>query len=455
MSKNAIYQVQIEKLITGGLGLAHLPDGLVAMVAGVLPCEVVRLEVTRRHKGYADATLLEVVEEAPGRVAPRCPAYGRCGGCQLQHVEPALQAGIKDGILRDLVKRSLAKREPVKDEVWQPPQPAPTPFAYRQRIRLQVDAKGRIGFYRPHSHTVEAVGQCPLARAELNAVLAQLADNRAMRALLPFTEAVELILSPDDRLVYLFLHYTRKPRPTDRQRAAAAAGELVGLHGLALVIPGQAMVGPFAGPVPTPTGGQESSQPLAVRYTLPADLCGRELQLSLEAGGFCQVNQTQNEHLVRTMLAWSALQPQERVLDLYCGMGNFSIPTAVVAKEVVGMDLQRSSIRSAQKNAVSAGLPNCHFRQNTALNGARELVAKGEKFDCILLDPPRLGCREVVPFLAELGARRLITISCDPATLARDLEALAAVGYGLAKIQMVDMFPQTHHLETIALLIRS
>lgn len=448
MAKHEEYQARIEKIITGGLGLARLPDGMVAMLPFVLPGELVRLRIIRRHKSHAEAVLLEIIEPAPGRVAPLCPVYGRCGGCQLQHVEPGLQAGIKDGILRDLLGRSLGAG--AEGDPWQEPQAAPDPFSYRQRIRLQVAANGALGFYQSQSHTVEAIDHCPLARPELNAVLAQLAGNRNIAHLLRQSESLELILSPGDRQIYLLLHYTRKARASDRQWAEAAAGELHGLHRLAILVPGQAMAGPFG---PGAAEGGEGAE-MTLRYTLPASLCGRELSLALEPGGFCQVNQAQNEHLVRIMLDWSGIQPQERVLDLYSGMGNFSLPLALVAREVVGMDLQRSAIRSAKRNAAAAGLENCHFRQSTAVKGARELAAQGEQFDCILLDPPRLGCREVLPYLARLGASRLVYISCDPATMARDLVALAESGYLLAKIQMVDMFPQTYHLESIALLVR-
>lgn len=442
MAKQEEYLLRIEKIITGGLGLARLPDGLVAMVPWVLPGELARVRIARRHKGYVEAELLAVAEEAAGRVAPECPHYGRCGGCQLQHVAAALQAELKDGILRDLVGRKVAAAGAA---LWQPPAAAPEPYGYRQRIRLQVAAGGGLGFHRPHSHEVEEVAHCPLARPELNAVLAQLAGNRKLGALLRQSEAVELILSPDDSRVYLFLHFSRKPRATDRQQAAAAAAELCGVAGLALLVAGQVVLGPL---------GEKSGSEMLVHYTLPAAVCGRALPLSLEPGGFCQVNQGQNEKLVRIMLAWAEIQPEERVLDLYSGMGNFSLPLALTAREVVGMDLQRSSIRSAQRNMAAAGLANCRFAQGTAVAGARELAERGEKFDCILLDPPRLGCREVVPFLPRLGARRLLYISCDPATLARDLEALAAAGYELVRLRMVDMFPQTHHLETIALLHR-
>ena len=142
------------------------------------------------------------------------------------------------------------------------------------------------------------------------------------------------------------------------------------------------------------------------------------------------------------------------MLDLHCGMGNFSLPLALLAKEVVGMDVQRAAIRSAKRNADRANITNCRFEKQTALDGAQALAARGESFDLILLDPPRQGCAEVIPYLSELKAKQLVYISCDPATLARDLDKLAAQGFSIKRLGLVDMFPQTHHMEVVTQLER-
>jgi 23S rRNA (uracil1939-C5)-methyltransferase len=181
---------------------------------------------------------------------------------------------------------------------------------------------------------------------------------------------------------------------------------------------------------------------------------GESLRMTIEPGGFCQVNADQNEKLVALVIEWAKLDLRHKVLDLFCGMGNFSLPLARQVKSVIGMDLQRSAIRSAKRNAGINGIANCTFSQNSAFAGAKSLAAAGEKFDIALLDPPRQGCAEVIPYLPQIGVSQIIYISCDPATLCRDLVLLDREGYEVEKMKMVDMFPQTHHLETIVSLRR-
>jgi 23S rRNA (uracil1939-C5)-methyltransferase len=174
--------------------------------------------------------------------------------------------------------------------------------------------------------------------------------------------------------------------------------------------------------------------------------------LCQEAGGFSQVNLEQNNRLVETLLDWVDELPAKRGLDLFGGMGNFSIPLAAKLTEVVGLDLQRAAIRSAETNAAAAGLTNCSFIRRSAEDGLREFGKDGEVFDLVLLDPPRRGCREIIPHLGMVGDPAVIYISCDPGTLARDIKDMVELGYGIRKVMMFDMFPQTHHLETMVLL---
>ena len=166
------------------------------------------------------------------------------------------------------------------------------------------------------------------------------------------------------------------------------------------------------------------------------------------------MNLEQNQNMIHRVLEWAALEGGERVLDLYCGMGNFSLPLAGVAGEVVGMDAHGASIRSAGRNAHLNNMRNCRFEKSSALAGAKRLAAGKAAFDLVLLDPPREGCAKILPYIPQLGAERLIYISCDPATLARDLLRLVEYGYAITRLALVDMFPQTHHMEVMALLER-
>jgi 23S rRNA (uracil1939-C5)-methyltransferase len=443
MSSHSHHFITIEKIVAGGLGLGRLASGLVVMVPGTLPGERVRITEQRRRKGYLEAEAVEIVEPAAARVMPACPIFGRCGGCDLQHAAYPAQVALKTAVLREQLGRiNLA------GDVWQEPLAASAPFGYRQRIRLQVDeSTGRFGFYRPRSHQVEPVTRCLLARPEINEIWRQLQAQETLPLLLAHCRSLEISVSPDDGGVALLFLLRRKPRPRELQLAREICGNFSGLLGCLFTGPDFEAMDPL---------GQQSGPPSFLsRFTLPASVTGsRPLTLTVEPGGFCQVNSSQNEQLVRTLLAWAALEPGERVLDLFCGMGNFSLPLALAAREVVGCDLQGAAIRAAKRNAEQAGLTNCRFLRQPAAAGAREMLTGGERFDLLLLDPPRQGCADLLSLLPELGARRLIYISCDPATLARDLVGLREQGFQLRRLQMVDMFPQTHHLETITLLER-
>jgi 23S rRNA (uracil1939-C5)-methyltransferase len=208
------------------------------------------------------------------------------------------------------------------------------------------------------------------------------------------------------------------------------------------------------------------SLPPFLKLTLPAAATGaEELVLTWEAGGFCQVNVEQNQNLISTVLSMARPGPHDRILELYCGMGNFSLPLSLHAGEVTGLEGQGSAIRSAKRNVAlnkrllqkqhgKSPALNCHFTKISVPAGVRQLIQAGRKFDIIVLAPPRQGAAEIIPHLAALKADRLVYISCDPTTLTRDIAGLKQAGYTVSQMQPIDMFPQTHHLETITLLER-
>lgn len=448
MSTKNRHTVTIDKVVTGGHGLAKLADGLVVMVPYVLPGETVVVVIEKQRKNFAEAALLEVVKPSPQRVEPTCQHFRECGGCHLQHGAYPSQLSIKEAILRDLLARNREWPAAEIDSVCQPILASPQPFHYRQRIRLQVDGSGRLGFFERRSHAVVEIVACPLAAAALNQVLGELRALAVFRKIMGQAVALELLLSPLTGLVEVIVHLRRKPRAADQQAATSLAEQIGRVQAVWLAGEGFAMSGPYGG------AREAGAKAAGIAFALPAELGGRELVLRFEAGGFCQVNHQQNERLVRQLLAWAEVRHQDAVLDLFCGMGNFSLPLALAARTVVGTDLQRSSIRGAQTNADSNQLTNCLFLRAEALAAVREFKKAKERFDLVLLDPPRQGCREILPFLADLDAEKIIYISCDPATLVRDLVQLHGLGFALRKIRGVDMFPQTCHVESIALLSR-
>lgn len=442
-------EITVEKVIKGGLGLGRLADGQVVMVPRVLPGELVRVRPRRHHRQYQEAELLEVLRPSEHRVTPFCPVYDTCGGCDFQHAAYDEQLLLKNRILAETLCRAGLCREEDIPALLGAPLASPRPFGYRQRIRLQV-VQGVAGYFGRQSHSLIPLSRCSLAVESINSVLAGLSASRQFHSLLPLASGIELLENPARDSVVLIIHYTRKTRPADHRAATVLSQSLPLLEAVIFSVEGHAK-----GPCFNETG----EIPLAglfVEFSLPAQLCSAPLTLALEPGGFCQVNLDQNENCIRLLLDWTRSPSPGRVLDLFCGMGNFSLPMALQGWDVTGMDMQRSTIRSAVRNAAGAGTAGrCHFRQESAMKATMRLLAEKATFDCILLDPPRIGCAALIPMLPGLDARQIIYISCDPATMARDLVEFVRSDYRLLDIRLVDMFPQTAHQETMVRLARA
>ncbi len=443
------YNIKIEKLIPGGQGLGKREDGMVVLVPYVLPGEVVQISEVLKKKSYVEARLLEIIKASPDRREPSCAIYGKCGGCDLQHaVEPA-QLQIKKDMLLESLTRSGAVDSKAMTSIVSDPLPSPESFGYRQRIRLHVDEDEKMGYYRYHSHEVEPTHVCPLARPEINTVLKKLHTSQPMFDLLQQTEELELLLNPDTENVIIYLHFKRKPRPNDRKLAEDVCEAIDDIAYLMMDVKGHGKFGPF---------GSSTIKPgfPAILKTSLDDKSDREIGTTLtwEAGGFCQVNLEQNKQMVKQVMELVGAGSSIRILDLFCGMGNFSIPLARVAASVVGMDGQGSAIRSAKRNAELNGInnTNCNFEKIPVPVGVKKLIDQKETFDIIILDPPRQGALEIIPYLSTLKPEKIIYISCDPATLARDLSLLTEHAYCISSIIPIDMFPQTHHMESIVLL---
>lgn len=445
-------KITIEKVVGGGSGLGRMDNGMVVMLPYVLPGEEVVAQITRRKKKYLEATLRDIVSNSEHRITPSCPHFGVCGGCDLQHADYGYQLELKEAILREQLTGAKVVGGADTNDIINKPIPSPEEFGYRQRIRLQVDDGGMYGFFRSRSHDVERIETCPLARPEINRFLEMIHESQAMDHLLQLAEELEVLTSPGDKTLILIVHLRRKPRPADVTAAHNVADQFEQVKAVYLAAKGTLTQGPYCG-----IDGAAENKVESLLLVMPFPSIERHgissYDLCQEAGGFSQVNLEQNNNLIATMLDWVDDLSATRGLDLFCGMGNFTIPLAAKMGEVVGLDLQRAAIRSGVRNAEAADLENCSFRQKSAVDAIKEIATEGEKFDLVLLDPPRRGCREVIPHLAELGGPAVIYVSCDPATLARDIGDMQELGYKLKKVQPFDMFPQTHHMETMALLV--
>jgi 23S rRNA (uracil1939-C5)-methyltransferase len=438
---NNATKVTIKKLVNGGYGLANLSSGKTTLVQFALPGEIVTIATVEQQQRLDHARAIRVEQPHEGRVAPPCPYYGSCGGCNLQHADYSTQCLLKQQIICDLLQRS---KSPVLKELASQVEAviaSPLAFGYRQRIRLKVDQQKRVGFSRFRSHTIIPVKRCLLAPYTINRCLAALPTSESFADLAPITEELEILYNPHDTTTCLLFSLKRPPRPTDRTRAKALCGEVEGVTRVFLNGNDFALEGPFSD-----SKGEDDKRLTAIIPLKPP------LKLVWEAGGFCQVNTEQNYRLISLVLQLSEPAASDRILDLYCGMGNFSIPLARSSAFVNGVESQGSAIRSALYNSSRNGLLNTSFEKNDVPDACKSLVSQRTKFDTIICDPPRQGMSYMAPLLGRLTDRRLIYISCDPATLCRDLAELASVGFTIKKVQPIDMFPQTHHLETVVLL---
>jgi 23S rRNA (uracil1939-C5)-methyltransferase len=434
--------VTIEKIVHGGLGLGRLDDGRVIMVGKVLPDEKVTVTITDSKKDYLYGEAETILEAHPLRRNSPCPWYGLCGGCDLQHCTYEEQLQIKTGIIRDLLSRQVQRADielspPVHDTLASPLQ-----FGYRQRIRLQVDSNGKVGFLRFRSHQIVPIRHCMVAREELNAVLGELTST-CIR-IFGHCRELELFLNPMSCRVVCLFHLFRKPRPADIREAEHLTNTIPLIDRIFFQGSDFPLTGPFS---------VQGLQTNNLQLLLPSfQDTENPIVLNWEVGGFCQLNLEQNVQLIDHILRISQVNKNESILDLFCGMGNFSIPLACRAASLLGIEGQGAAIRSARINSDQARLTNTIFQKGPIHQACSNLVRAGKVFDCVVLDPPRQGVPGLASALAALSSRRLVYISCDPATLCRDLADLTRYDFIIRHIQPIDMFPQTHHIETIAML---
>lgn len=430
--------VRIEKLVHGGQGLGRLPDGKVVLVEGALPGEEVRICVLKERGSHLEAAVAAVLEASAERAAAPCPFYADCGGCNLQHAVYAAQLRMKTEIVAESLQRAGVE---MTEAVLAPAKPSPQQFAYRYRLRLHLGDDGSFGFHRRRSNSLVPVDRCLLATEGINAALGRIAQERQCIAqLAPYAQALEFNHCPASGRIALVLHGSnlrdgRVLKPLSRMCAC--------LGGMA------DWISTAQGQVLYPLG--MAGQDLFLRRQFSHS--GLSYELRWPPHAFFQVNCRQNEELVT--LAMDAADAPKMALDLFCGSGNFSIPLALLGAQVLGIECSAAGIRWARRNGKEAGLGRIRFIATGAAAGLARLSREGARFDTILLDPPRQGLGKAAALLPQLQPRRIVSISCDPATHARDLRLMQAGGYRLIRLIPVDMFPQTHHIETLAVLERT
>ncbi|HEX7028958.1 MAG TPA: 23S rRNA (uracil(1939)-C(5))-methyltransferase RlmD [Gammaproteobacteria bacterium] len=429
-------EITIDSLSHDGRGVGHV-DGKAVFVEGALPGEQVRFCYTARHRRYDEGRVVDVVKSSPDRVEPRCKHFQMCGGCSLQHLSPMAQILAKQDILLDNLQRighvvPARVLEPLQAEVWH----------YRDKARLSVRYVKKknsvlVGFREKRSSYVTETEQCEVLNG---AVGRRIAELRALIESLSIREFIPQVeVAAGDAEVCLIFRILQ-PLPAEDESVLMKFGEK---HGFTMRIQPE-------GPDSIYTLG-DLSRPL--HYNLP----DWGIRVFFGPGDFTQVNMSVNRRMLSLAMSLLDVEQDDTVLDLFCGLGNFSLPLARRVKHVVGIEGEASMVARAAENARANSIENAQFYAADLFQdppGASGWLAN--PYTKVLLDPPRSGAYEVVQWLPrKLLPHKIVYVSCNPATLARDADILVNHhGYRLRDAGVMDMFPHTAHVEAIALFER-
>jgi 23S rRNA (uracil1939-C5)-methyltransferase len=415
----------IDRVVPGGDGMARLADGRVGFATGALPGDTIRPLAIEAKKGHVRATRFEILTPSTERVKPPCPVAEACGGCDFMALAPTAQLSRKEELLREALTRiggftSLPEGLSV---VRVGPE-----LRYRSRVRFHVDAAGKIGFYARGSHAIVEVPACLVCRPEIDELLA------ALRGV------------PKDSLAALSEIDVRVAdegvKASVRLVARFPGGAGPALKVVVAKLPRDVVV--------TIDDGDGRASAGEQRFALPGGT-----YLLAEPGVFTQVNWPVNVALVEAVVRGARARGVTRFLDAYAGAGNFSIPMLHAGLRGVSVERDARAVECARRAAAAQGLPEDGFVADDAEKHLEGLARKKAPFDLVLLDPPRSGARAVLPSVERLAPRVVAFCSCDPVTLSRDLATLSRAGYHLDEVRGFDMFPSTHHLETMAWMSRA
>ncbi|MBK1722854.1 23S rRNA (uracil(1939)-C(5))-methyltransferase RlmD [Thiocystis violacea] len=427
-------EAEIESLTHEGRGLTHI-DGKTVFVDGALAGERVRFRYRRVQRRFDEAVVEEVLSASPDRVEPRCPHFGVCGGCSLQHMDAEAQIRIKQESLDDV----FARMGKVAPERWLAPLTAEH-WGYRRKARLgvrRVAKKGRtlVGFRERGNAFLADLTRCEVLHPKVGErlqVIGDTIDRMSIRDQLPQIE-----VAMGDASCVLVFRVMQTPTPEDEALLLALGRE----EGFKIYLQ---------------EGGVETIRPLPGQETeLSYSLPGHGLDLAFLPTDFTQVNLELNRRMVDQALDLLGLEPEDQVLDLFCGLGNFTLPLAKRVAGVVGVEGDAGLVARALANAQRNGIANVDFQVADLYGELDHQPWMRQSFSKVLLDPPRSGALQVLDWLPRLGIERILYVSCYPTTLARDADRLVnTLGYELRAAGVMDMFPHTAHVESMALFER-
>ncbi len=414
------FDIDLITMVYGGDAMGRLPDGRAVFVPYGLPGERVRVRLTEQKKSFARAKLLEVLQPSPERITPACASYAACGGCHYMHMAYETQLRYKTAILTDQLTRIAGIQNPPVAPI----RPSPQEWHYRNTVQFHLTPSGKLGFQEPGSHSVVPIEECPLCVPAIDEVwpLLDFADENGQAV--PGLERIQLRAGAEDDM--LLVMESNDPVPPE----------------FTIDLPINAV---FVGP-----GGFEENAPLVLSgdQYIVMEALGRSFRVS--AGSFFQVNIGQAENMVRYLLGQLPADNNPFLLEVYAGVGLFSAFLAPKTDRVIAIESAPSAVEDFAVNLDE-------FDHVELYDAPAEAVLPGldTRPDIVLVDPPRAGLAlEALDALVRIDAPTLAYVSCDPATLARDVKRLLTAGYSLQSVQPFDMFPQTYHIESISILVK-
>lgn len=431
------FQANITDLSHDGRGVGN-HNGKTILINGALPGEFINFTYLKRHSKYDEGLTTSVVQASPHRVVPVCPHYEICGGCNLQHLEHTKQIEFKTKTLLE----QLQHFGTVTPEKLLPPLMA-EPYHYRCRARLTVKYVAKknkllIGFHEKNGRYVADITNCPILHANISDKIIALQALVTSLSINQQVAQIEVAVSDDTTALII------------RHLAAFTAQDYANLVAFSNAHNCQIYLQPHGPDSITYLGDKPElncTKQIPLQYSLPK----HDVTLTFLPTDFTQINTGINRQMVDLALELLNPQPQDKILDLFCGLGNFTIPLAKYCNKVVGVEGSNQMVVRGEHNAKNNSISNAEFYCADLTKQLPNAPWAQQTYDKILLDPPRTGALEIIQQLPQFAAKKILYISCNPATLARDSKALLAQGYKLAVAGVIDMFPHTSHVETITL----
>ncbi len=437
-AKLALSVTQLDHL---GAGIAQ-HQGKVVFVPGALPGETVTAQLTEQKKRYAKAKLIKIDTPSAQRLTPECEFYGQCGGCDLQHMSLEGQREHKQRALAELMGKTVK----VENSIDIAPALMGNPWGYRRRARLATyfDKQSKalsLGFRAANSNKVVNISHCKVLSPALSALIAPLSAQLNLLSNKKALGHVELTAA--DNHHFVVIRVVSALKQTDLDLLAEFATQ----HQVIVLLQDE---NGDCRDVKAQVGSADNLNSLEQ----PQYLLNEGIKLDFAPGNFIQVNGEMNQAMVSQAIDWLELTPKDRVLDLFCGMGNFSLAMAKTGAHVIGVEGVPAMVEQAKANAELNGLNNVDF-YHADLSADMVDAPWMDAVDKLLLDPARAGAYEILHLLETMQPKLVVYVSCNPASLSRDACVLYEQGYKLQRVGLIDMFPQTHHIEAIALFSKA